>query len=84
MGFPARHRRLGVRGWLILGALLVQGLLPTAAWAAAAPVITSFTPASGAVGALITIKGDHFTGATDVTFRYVSASFTFVTDPYYG
>ena len=61
-------------------ALVVQGLLPTAAQAAALPVITSFTPASGAVGALITIKGDHFTGTTDVTFRFVSAPFTFVTD----
>ncbi len=61
-------------------ALVAQCLLPIAAWAVSPPVITSFTPSSGAIGALITVKGDHFTGATDVTFKFIPASFTLVTD----
>jgi hypothetical protein len=42
-----------------------------------APVITSFTPTSGPVGAQVTINGDHFTGTTTVKFGSASAtSFT--------
>src|SRR5207302_540108 len=38
------------------------------------PTITSFTPASGAVGNSVTVSGTNFAGATAVTFNGVSAS----------
>lgn len=42
-----------------------------------APVISSFTPSSGAVGTQVTINGDHLSGATLVRFGASSgASFT--------
>lgn len=44
----------------------------------AAPSITSFNPASGAVGATVTITGLNFTGATQVKFKNASAQFTVV------
>lgn len=80
MGSPERHRRLRLSGSLVIVAVLVVGLQPIAALAVAAPVINSFLPASGPVGAVVTIKGNRFTGATDVSFKYVSTSFTIVTD----
>ncbi len=44
-----------------------------------APTLTSFTPASGYIGNVITITGTNFTGATSVTFGGTSAaSFTVV------
>ncbi len=46
-----------------------------------APVITSFTPASGAVGTAVTIQGQNFTGATQVQFNGVAApGFSVVSD----
>jgi flagellar hook assembly protein FlgD len=44
-----------------------------------APTITSFSPASGAVGVEVTIAGTDFTGATSVQFNGTSAS-TFTVD----
>lgn len=40
-----------------------------------APSITGFTPASGAIGASVTINGNNFTGTTNVTFNGVAAAF---------
>jgi sortase (surface protein transpeptidase) len=45
------------------------------------PVVSSFTPASGATGHTITIKGTGFSGATGVNFgATASASFTILSD----
>jgi len=40
------------------------------------PSITSFTPASGPVGTVVTITGTNFTGTSAVAFNGVPASFT--------
>ncbi|MHB1461090.1 MAG: IPT/TIG domain-containing protein [Armatimonadota bacterium] len=40
------------------------------------PVISSFAPASGKVGASVTITGTSFTGATAVKFKGIIASYT--------
>jgi hypothetical protein len=45
-----------------------------------APVITSFTPTSGAPGTPVTISGQNFTGVNRVKLGTVNASFTFVND----
>src|SRR5205085_981478 len=43
------------------------------------PTITSFTPASGAIGATVTITGTNFTGTTAVKFNGTdAATFTVV------
>lgn len=48
------------------------------------PRITSLTPASvsasGAVGTMVTVTGDHFTGASRVAFNDVSSTYTVVDD----
>jgi subtilase family serine protease len=41
-----------------------------------APVITSFTPATGITGSSVTITGTAFTGATAVKFGSLTATFT--------
>lgn len=41
-----------------------------------APVVTSFTPASGPVGTTVTITGTAFTGATAVAFHGTAATYT--------
>ncbi|BCM88644.1 hypothetical protein IAD21_00485 [Abditibacteriota bacterium] len=43
-----------------------------------APVITSFTPTSGAVGGSVTLTGTSFTGATGVSFNNTAATYTVV------
>ncbi|WP_287129829.1 choice-of-anchor tandem repeat GloVer-containing protein [Candidatus Cyanaurora vandensis] len=44
------------------------------------PAITQFTPAMGRVGETVTVVGEHFTGATKVTFHGITASFTVQSD----
>ncbi|MEW6159837.1 MAG: IPT/TIG domain-containing protein [Verrucomicrobiota bacterium] len=53
--------------WLSLGLV---------AHAASRPTISSFTPTSGAPGRSVTINGNNFLGATQVTFNNVPATFT--------
>jgi hypothetical protein len=44
------------------------------------PVISNFTPTSGAVGTSVTIQGSNFTGSTGVKFNDVATTFTVVSD----
>jgi hypothetical protein len=44
------------------------------------PAITSFSPASGLVGNLVTITGVNFTGATNVSFNGTAAAYTIDND----
>ena len=44
------------------------------------PVLSSFTPATSAIGGMVVITGSAFTGATAVTFNGVAAAFTIVSD----
>lgn len=45
-----------------------------------APLITDFTPASGAAGTIVTINGTNFTGASAVTINGVNATIASATD----
>lgn len=47
--------------------------VPGAGASAPGPVISSFTPTSAAVGATVTITGTNLSGATEVTFNFISA-----------
>ena len=44
------------------------------------PVVASFDPVSGAAGTSVTIGGSNFTGATNVAFSGVAATFSNLTD----
>ncbi len=44
------------------------------------PTIASFTPNSGPIGTSVTITGNNFTGATQVTFNNIAAAFSVDSD----
>ena len=46
------------------------------------PSISSFNPASAAVGAIVTIDGSGFSSATGVSFNFNPAQFTIVNGPF--
>jgi hypothetical protein len=52
----------------------------TVSTVAAAPTISSFSPASGAAGTSVTVTGANFTGASFVKFNGAAASFSVVSD----
>jgi hypothetical protein len=59
---------------------IVLILLPTL-WACAQPAIREFSPQSGATGAVITIRGSHFSGVTAVKFGGIpAAGFSLISD----
>jgi outer membrane protein assembly factor BamB len=47
---------------------------------AEAPTISGFTPTSGPAGTTVTVTGSNFTGAIDVNFNTVAATFTVGSD----
>ena len=51
------------------GGLIILRYTPSAS-----PTISGFTPASGAVGATVTVNGTHLAGATAVTFNSTAAT----------
>ena len=72
---PVVHRTITV---LVISAAVSVVITPSA-WAVA-PNITSFTPASGPVGTVVTISGQNFTGATEVDFTSGASATTFSID----
>jgi len=63
--------------WITINRLATNALnllVSSSASALPVPVITSFSPASGAAGTSVTIVGSNFTGAITVTFNTVPAS----------
>ena len=62
---------------LLIGAVLAAAaLFPAPARAVGPPVVTGVAPATGLAGTVVTITGQHFTGATSVTFGDRRAEFT--------
>ena len=52
----------------------------TTALAAGPPVVTSFSPSSGAVGRIVTLTGTDFTDANSVAFNATESTFTLDSD----
>jgi hypothetical protein len=66
----------------VLCTLGLSAVVGQAAWAAAAPTVTSVSPSEGvATGGIdVTITGSGFTGATEVLFGSTDEAFTVVSD----
>ena len=63
--------------WLLLLTVVAGAALsPAPARAVGPPVVSDVTPDTGLAGTVVTIAGEHFTGATSVTFGGRGASFT--------
>ena len=60
---------------LLLAVVVGAVLSPSAARAIGPPVIVDVVPDTGLAGTVVTITGEHFTGATSVTFGGRSAGF---------
>lgn len=71
-------RHGAAKRFVVLLALPWAALAPASALAAA-PVVSSFTPASGPVGTSVTVTGAGFSAAKAVKFNGTTASFS-VTD----
>ncbi len=67
--------------WLIVVPLVAlnMGLIPASALAAS-PVISSFAPKAGVVGAAVVLTGSGFTGVTAVSFSGSGAAFSVTSD----
>src|SRR5918994_293961 len=67
------------RAAIVAGTVAAAMAITPASWAAA-PTISSFSPASGPVGSSVTIHGQNFSGndpnVTSVTFNGTSATFS--------
>src|SRR5918994_6277602 len=67
------------RAAIVAGTVAAAMAITPASWAAA-PTISSFSPASGPVGSSVTIHGQNFSGndpnVTSVTFNGTTATFT--------
>ena len=61
--------------------MALAGFAATIACATNVPGITSFTPASGPAGTVVTITGTNFTGATAVSFNNITAAAFTVSSP---
>lgn len=66
-----------VGGGIVSGGQQASGTVWTldAGLSAPASVVSAFTPATGAVGSKVLIRGDHFVGTKAVTFNGVNAIF---------
>src|SRR6266542_5020490 len=72
-----RSKATRTRAAIVAGTVAAAMAITPASWAAA-PTISSFSPASGPVGSSVTIHGQNFSGpnVTSVTFKGTSATFT--------
>src|SRR5205823_4113687 len=75
-GRPTTRARVLISAVAVGAAALF--LVPAAL--AVVPVVSGFSPASGVVGASVTVTGSGFTGASAVAFNGTSATFSFVND----